>query len=56
MKVELFKGQDGWRWRKVAANGEIVSGSEAYASKRNARRAAQAEAQREGLEVVEVEP
>ena len=36
MKVELFKGADGWRWRLRASNGEILATSEAYTDKRNA--------------------
>ena len=38
MKVELFKGKDGWRWRMIGTNGEILSTSEAYASKASAER------------------
>ena len=38
MKVELFKGKDGWRWRMVGTNGEILSTSEAYANKASAER------------------
>jgi len=30
-----------WRWRLVAANGEIVAASEAYVSKSNAIRSAE---------------
>ena len=33
MKIELFEGKDGWRWRLRAANGEILATSEAYSSK-----------------------
>lgn len=55
MKVELFEGKDGWRWRKRASNGEIVSTSEAFDSKYNANRAAMAEAAPLGLDVVEVD-
>lgn len=37
---EVYKAADGWRWRIKAANGRIVAdGGEAYASRRNARRA-----------------
>lgn len=38
--VHVFDGADGWRLRIVAANGEIMLGSEAYASRANAIRAA----------------
>jgi uncharacterized protein YegP (UPF0339 family) len=40
VRVELFKGKDGWRWHLVAANGEILATSEAYSSKDAARRTA----------------
>lgn len=39
MKIQLFKGRDGWRWRLKGRNGEIVATSEAYARKHNAIRA-----------------
>lgn len=38
--LSVFLGKDGWRVRMVAANGEIMLGSEAYASRANAVRAA----------------
>ena len=38
-KAEIYKAADGWRWRLRAHNGKVVAdGSEAYASKGNARR------------------
>ena len=40
MNVELFKGSDGWRWRLVADQGEILATSEAYTRKTDARRTA----------------
>lgn len=40
MKLELFKGDDGWRLRLRARNGRILVVSEAYFSRFNARRAA----------------
>lgn len=40
MRVELFKGEDGWRLRLKARNGRILTVSEAYFSKWNAKRAA----------------
>lgn len=37
---EVYQAQDGWRWRLVAGNGEIVAdGSEAYSTKWDAERA-----------------
>ena len=41
MNVETFEGKDGWRWRLVAVNGEILATSEAYASKDGAEDTAQ---------------
>ena len=35
--VELFEGDDGWRWRMQGHNGEILASSEAYSSKSEAR-------------------
>lgn len=30
-RVEVYKSGDGWRWRRVAANGKVLSeSSEAY--------------------------
>ena len=40
MKICVFEGEDGWRYRIVAANGRKLAVSEAYASKTNALRAA----------------
>lgn len=40
-RFEVYKAGDGWRWRLVAKNRKIVADSaEAYASKKNAYRAA----------------
>lgn len=41
-RVELYEDKHGeWRWRLVADNGAIIAdGSEGYASKSNAKRAA----------------
>jgi len=33
MRIELFEGVDGWRWRLRADNGEILATSEAYSDK-----------------------
>jgi uncharacterized protein YegP (UPF0339 family) len=34
MKVMVYRAEDGWRWRAIADNGEIVSESgEAYENK-----------------------
>lgn len=40
MKVVVFEGEDGWRYRIVARNGRKLCVSEAYATKTNAERAA----------------
>lgn len=32
--------RDKWRWRLIARNGEIVAGSQGYATKANAKRGA----------------
>ncbi len=40
MRFEIYQANDGWRWRLIAANGNIVADSgEAYSSKWNAKRA-----------------
>jgi uncharacterized protein YegP (UPF0339 family) len=50
---ELFKGEDkAWYFRRVAANGETVAGSEGYKRLKDA--AEEAERQADGLEVVKV--
>lgn len=39
-QFEIYESDDGWRWRLVASNGNIVADSgEAYSSKGNAKRA-----------------
>ena len=38
--VEVYRGSDGWRWRAIARNGEIVATGEAYSRKWSAKRAA----------------
>lgn len=35
-KFEVFMSKDGWRWRFVAENGEIVAQSEAYETQEGA--------------------
>jgi len=35
--VEVFEGDDGWRWRMQGHNNEILASSEAYSSKSEAR-------------------
>lgn len=41
-KLKVYEDSSGyWRWRLVAANGEKVAASEAYASKSNAIRSAE---------------
>ncbi len=41
MKVKLFEGKDGWRWR-FESKGRITADSEAFDSESNAVRAAKA--------------
>jgi len=41
MKFEIYPAKDGYRWRLVAKNGEIIADSgEAYTRRPDARRAA----------------
>jgi uncharacterized protein YegP (UPF0339 family) len=41
MTLTVYKASDGWRWKLLARNGRnIANGSEAYASRANAVRAA----------------
>lgn len=41
-KFQVYESRDGqYRWRLVAANGEIVATSEGYVSRSNAKRSAQ---------------
>jgi uncharacterized protein YegP (UPF0339 family) len=40
MRFETYEAPDGWRWRLVAGNGEIVASGEAYSRERDAKRAA----------------
>ncbi len=39
-RIEVWKGKDGWYWRLKSKNGEILSRSEAYTRKYDAKRAA----------------
>lgn len=39
-RIELFKGEGGWRIRMKASNGETLAESPGYIFKRNLRRAA----------------
>lgn len=39
--MQVYRAKDGWRWRLVARNGNIIAdGGEAYSDASNARRAA----------------
>jgi uncharacterized protein YegP (UPF0339 family) len=50
---ELYKAEDGWRFRRVTAQGEVVADSgESYKRKVDAK--TQAEDQADGLKVLEV--
>jgi len=38
-RVEIYKADDGWRWRFMAANGKILAASgESYSTKSNCKR------------------
>jgi uncharacterized protein YegP (UPF0339 family) len=39
VRFEIYEASDGWRWRLVGTNGEIVAQGEAYSSESNVRRA-----------------
>lgn len=49
-RLQVFKRDDGWRFRAKAANGEIIATGEAYKNKRDALAAAKALAP-EGVDV-----
>lgn len=52
-RVEIYRAKDGWRWRAIAANGELVSApGEAYSKKGNAKRAGDREARARGFRLV----
>lgn len=52
-KFEVYQDRANyWRWRLVAANGEIVAASEGYSSEYNAKRSAQRVAEIAGQAVV----
>jgi uncharacterized protein YegP (UPF0339 family) len=53
MKIEVFEGEDGWRWRLRADNNEILATSEAYSDRYEARSTALIVAARLALEVEE---
>ena len=40
LTVDVFRGRDGWRFRIVSRNGQIVASSEAYTRKASAWRGA----------------
>lgn len=40
-EIEVYEGDDGWRWRAKAGNGETVATGEQHGSFSDARRAAQ---------------
>lgn len=40
-QIKVYRAKDGWRWRQVSPNGNIMADSgEAYSEKRGAERAA----------------
>ena len=54
--LEIFKGEGSfqpWRFRMVGGNGEVISQSEGYFSKWNARRGARKTAERLDIPVVD---
>lgn len=42
MRFVVYQAPDGWRWRLVAGNGEVVASGEAYTRKADAVRACRA--------------
>ena len=38
-RAEIYRASDGWRYRIVAGNGEVIAQSEAYTMKFSAKRA-----------------
>lgn len=38
--IEVYRTTDGWRWRRVAGNNEIIASGEAHTRARDAVRAA----------------
>ncbi len=54
MRLEVFQGLDGWRWRLRARNGKLIATSgEAFDSRGNARRAARRMSKLTGVPVTE---
>lgn len=39
-RIEVYKATDGWRWRRQAANGEVISQGESHTRREDAVRAA----------------
>lgn len=39
-RIEVYRGGDGWRWRAITRNGEIIATGESHSRKWNAKRAA----------------
>jgi uncharacterized protein YegP (UPF0339 family) len=40
-RCEVYKADDGWRWRRKADNGEIIATGESYTRKHDAKRSAE---------------
>lgn len=40
-QIEVYRADDGWRWRRKAGNGEIIASGEAHTRRPDARRAAE---------------
>jgi uncharacterized protein YegP (UPF0339 family) len=54
-RVECYRGRDGWRWRLIAGNGEIVAQGEGYRGDSSKARRAWAAVQRIARGVVRVD-
>lgn len=38
--IAIYRSPNGWRWRLVGGNGEVIASGEGYSTKSNARRGA----------------
>lgn len=54
--VYLWHAKDGWRWRAVARNGEIIAQNQRYFIKWNAKRAGKKIAKAFGFDMREIHP
>ena len=51
--IEVWDSKDGWRWRLMHENGNILAGSEAYSSKQMMEKTADGVAETFKLKIVE---